>query len=120
MANEYEVTYLLRPNLEEAEADQRAAAIAKSLTSNGGEVLNVEKLGKKRLAYEMHDVREGIYVIMRFRSETSAAKELERQLGLNEDVLRALLIRLDKQALEAEKVAAAAPPVPAQAQTPAE
>ena len=68
--------------------------------------------GKKRLAYEMHDVREGIYVVMRFRSEAEAAKELERQLGLNEDVLRALLIRLDKQALEAEKVAAAAPPVP--------
>ncbi len=120
MANEYEVTYLLRPNLEEAEAEQRAAAIAQSLTSNGGEVLNVDKLGKKRLAYEMHDVREGIYVIMRFRSDAPAAKELERQLGLNEDVLRALLIRLDKQALEAEKVAAAAPPVPAQAPTPAE
>lgn len=119
MANEYEVTYLLRPNLEEAEADQRAAAIAQSLTSNGGEVLNVEKLGKKRLAYEMHDVREGIYVVMRFRSETAAAKELERQLGLNEDVLRALLIRLDKQALEAEKVAAAAPPVPTPPQAPA-
>jgi len=112
MANEYEVTYLLRPNLEEAEADQRAEAIAKSLKSNGGEVVNVEKLGKKRLAYEMHDVREGIYVVMRFRSEAEAAKELERQLGLNEDVLRALLIRLDKQALEAEKVAASAPPAP--------
>jgi len=110
MANEYEVTYLLRPNLEEAEADQRADAIAKSLKSNGGEVVNVERLGKKRLAYEMKDVREGIYVVMRFRSEAEAAKELERQLGLNEDVLRALLIRLDKQALEAEKVAAAAPP----------
>lgn len=112
MANEYEVTYLLRPNLEEADADQRSAAIAQLLTSNGGEVLNVEKLGKKRLAYEMRDVREGIYVVMRFRSTAEAAKELERQLGLNEDVLRALLIRLDKQALEAEKVAAANPPAP--------
>lgn len=115
MANEYEVTYLLRPNLEEADADQRSSAVAQSLTANGGEVLNVEKLGKKRLAYEMGDVREGIYVVMRFRSTAEAAKELERQLGLNEDVLRALLIRLDKQALEAEKVAAAAPPAPAPA-----
>ncbi len=119
MANEYEVTYLLRPNLEEAEADQRSAAIAQSLKSTGGEVLGVEKLGKKRLAYEMRDVREGIYIVMRFRSDADAAKELERQLGLNEDVLRALLIRLDKQALEAEKVAAAAPP-PVPSQTPAE
>lgn len=113
MPNEYEVTYLLRPNLEEADVDQRADAIAKSLTSGRGEVINVEKLGKKRLAYELRDVREGIYVVMRFRSEADAAKELERQLGLNEDVLRALLVRVDKQALEAEKIgAAAAPPAP--------
>lgn len=121
MANEYEVTYLLRPNLEEADADKRSEAIAQSLKSNGGEVHNVEKLGKKRLAYEMRDVREGIYVVMRFRSEADAAKELERQLGLNEDVLRALLIRLDKQALEAEMVAASAPPpAPTPIPTPAE
>lgn len=112
MANEYEVTYLLRPSLEDADVDQRSAAIAQSLKSGGGEVINVEKLGKKRLAYEVGDVREGVYVVMRFRSEADAAKELERQLGLNEDVLRALLIRVDKQALEAEKVGAASPPAP--------
>lgn len=110
MAIDYEVTYLLRPSLEEAEADQRASAVAQALKANGGEILSVDKLGKKRLAYEVRDVREGIYVVMRFRSEPAAAKELERQLGLNEDVLRALLIRLDKQALEGEKVAAASPP----------
>ena len=112
MANEYEVTYLLRPNLEEADVEQRTAAIAQSLKTGGGDVLKVETLGKKRLAYEVGDVREGVYVVMRFRSEPDAAKELERQLGLNEDVLRALLIRVDKQALEAEKVGAASPPTP--------
>lgn len=108
MKVDYEVTYILRPNLEEGDADQRVTAISDGLKGNGGEILNVEKLGKKRLAYEIDDVREGIYVVMRFKSEAAASKELERQLGLNEDVLRALVIRLDKHALAAEKAAPAA------------
>lgn len=111
MAIDYEVTYILRPNFEEAEAAERTTAIADQLKSNGGDILNVEVLGKKRLAYEINDVREGIYAVMRFRSEVPAAHELERQLGLNEDVMRALVIKLDKHALAAEK---APPPPPVQ------
>lgn len=105
MAVDYEVTYILRPNLEENEIEERTNAIAEQLKSNGGDVAAVEKLGKKRLAYEIDDVREGIYAVMRFRSDAATAKELERQLGLNEDVMRALLVKLDKRALEAEKAA---------------
>ncbi len=111
MAVDYEVTYILRPNLEEAEAGERSNAISEQLKGNGGEILGTEILGKKRLAYEINDVREGIYVVMRFRSSAEAAHELERQLGLNEDVMRALLIKLDKHALAAEKAGPpAAPP----------
>jgi len=114
MAIDYEVTYLLRPNLEEAEVDQRSSAVAEALKAAGGEVLEVEKLGKKRLAYEVDDVREGIYVVMRFRSGPLAARELERQLGLNEDVMRKILVKVDKTALAAR--AASPPPSPAPAQ----
>lgn len=112
MAVDYEVTYILRPNLEENEVTERTAAIAEQLKGNGGEILGTELLGKKRLAYEINDVREGIYAVMRFRSEAPAAHELERQLGLNEDVMRALLIKLDKHALAAEKAAPAPAPAP--------
>ena len=96
MANQYEVTYILRPTLEETEVDDRATAIAEGLKGNGGEVVGeIEKLGKRRLAYEIADVREGYYVVMKFGSDAATSKELERQLRLNEDVLRALVIRLD-------------------------
>jgi small subunit ribosomal protein S6 len=108
MAVDYEVTYILRPNLEENEVGERTGAISEQLKGNGGEILSVEVLGKKRLAYEINDVREGIYTVMRFRADAATAHELERQLGLNEDVMRALLIKLDKHALAAEKAAAAA------------
>jgi small subunit ribosomal protein S6 len=91
---EYEVTYVLRPNLEETEVDERANAIAEGVKSRGGEVVGeLEKAGKRRLAYEIDDVREGYYVTMNFRSSGDEQKELERQLRLNESVLRHIIIR---------------------------
>jgi small subunit ribosomal protein S6 len=111
--NDYEVTYILRPNFEEAEVDERSTAIGEIIKAQGGELVAIEKLGKKRLAYEINDLREGNYVVMQFRSTGEASKELERQLKLNEDVMRHLVIHLDKRALAAMAYAAANPP-PAQ------
>jgi small subunit ribosomal protein S6 len=93
---DYEVTYILRPSLEETEVDERAAALAEDVKTRGGELVGeLEKMGKRRLAYEIDDVREGYYVVMKFRSEPDQAKELERRMRLNETILRALVIRLD-------------------------
>jgi small subunit ribosomal protein S6 len=105
---DYEITYILRPALEEADVDARSASIAEIVTGRGGTVSLVEKLGKKRLAYEIADVREGWYVVMVFKSDAATAKELERLLRLQEDVLRSLLVFLDKKAI----AAAAAMPKP--------
>ena len=112
--NDYEVTYILRPTLEESEVEERSNAIAQIVRDQGGEVVNVERLGKKRLAYEIKEVREGHYAVMQFRSDPPASKELERQLKLHEDVLRALLVRLDaKMQSHMATLAAATPPPPA-------
>ena len=95
-ATDYEVTYIIRPTLEDAEIEARIEQLSQLLQSNGGEVVGeIEKMGKRRLAYEIDDVREGYYVVMKFKSEPAAAKELERQMRLNEDVMRALLINLN-------------------------
>jgi small subunit ribosomal protein S6 len=93
---DYEVTYIVRPNLEETELDERVNAIAEQLKSNGAELGEIEKMGKRRLAYEIDDVREGYYVVMKFKSEPAQAKELERQMRLSEDVMRHLLINLNE------------------------
>lgn len=110
---DYEVTYILRPSLEESEVEERANAIGEILKSQGGEIVNIERLGKKRLAYEIEDVREGNYVVMQFKSAAAASKELERQLKLHEDVLRALIVRLDaKMQTHMAALSAATPPAP--------
>lgn len=110
---DYEVTYILRPSLEENEVEERANAIAEIIKNQAGEIVSVEKLGKKRLAYEIDDVREGSYVVMQFKADGAGSKELERLLKLHEDVLRALVVRLDaKMITHMAAVAAAAPPAP--------
>lgn len=111
---DYEVTYILRPSLEENEVEERAAAVAEIVKNQRGEVVNVEKLGKKRLAYEIADVREGYYVVMHFKSDGAGSKELERLLKLHEDVLRALVVKLDEKMIAhmAAVAAATPPPVP--------
>jgi small subunit ribosomal protein S6 len=96
LTTDYEVTYIIRPNLEEAEADAKIEAIAEALRQSGAEVGEIEKLGKRRLAYEINDVREGYYAVMKFKSDAAQAKELKRLLGLNEDVMRELLINLNE------------------------
>jgi small subunit ribosomal protein S6 len=98
VAANYEVTYILRPDIEEAEFDARIDGIAERLKASGAEVVSVEKIGKRRLAYEIHDVREGFYVTMNFKSDAEQAKELERQLRLSEDIMRTLLVKLDRPA----------------------
>ena len=95
MPTDYEVTYIVRPSLEEADVDTRVTQLADTLRAGGGEVGEVEKMGKRRLAYEIDDVREGYYVVMKFKGDAAQAKEFERQLRLNEDVMRHLLIKLD-------------------------
>jgi small subunit ribosomal protein S6 len=114
--SDYEVTYILRPSLEESEVEERANAIAEIVKGQGGEVSGVERLGKKRLAYEINDAREGNYVAMQFSAAAGVSKELDRQLKLHEDVLRALIVRLDAkmQAHMAALAAATPPPPPSQ------
>jgi small subunit ribosomal protein S6 len=94
LTTDYEVTYILRPALEEAEMDAKVEQAIKSLKDLGAEVGEPEKMGKRRLAYEIDDVREGYYVVLRFKSSPDVVKEFERQLRLNEDVMRALVINL--------------------------
>jgi small subunit ribosomal protein S6 len=112
--NEYEITYILRPALEDAEVEERSNAIAEIIRGQGGTVTAIERLGKKRLAYEIADAREGSYVAMQFSASPAAAKELERLLRLHEDVMRELLVRLDKRALAQMVLAKTAPARPAE------
>ncbi|GAB2523669.1 30S ribosomal protein S6 [Nocardia heshunensis] len=65
--------------------------------SEGGKVDNVDIWGKRRLAYEIAKQAEGIYAVVTLTAEPATVSELDRQLGLNESVLRTKVLRLDKK-----------------------
>jgi len=94
MSSRYEITYIVRPLLEDPQVDEVAAHFSEIAKQNGGEDIAAERMGKRRLAYEIQKLREGHYICMKFKSGGDCAKEVVRQLRLHENVLRALVIRV--------------------------
>lgn len=91
--SQYEITYILRPLLEDPQVDEQVMHFSDVVKNNGGQISNAERLGKKRLAYEIQKQREGHYVCMQFDGNPDCAKEALRQLRLAESVIRAMLIK---------------------------
>jgi small subunit ribosomal protein S6 len=89
----YEITYIIRATLDDPQVDELATHFADVAKTNGADKFVIERLGKKRLAYEIKKQREGQYLMMQFFSAPDAAKEVMRQMGLHDDVLRALLVK---------------------------
>lgn len=104
----YETLYIVRPELSEEEQQAVAQKFADIVTQSGGEVLKLDIWGKRRLAYEVKKLREGIYILMQFRGESQVAQELERVLKITDEVIRQLVVRLeDDLPLEEEEEAPA-------------
>ncbi|MCK6210391.1 30S ribosomal protein S6 [Georgenia sp. EYE_87] len=91
---QYELMIILDPEVEERTV---APSLDKLLTvvKTGGTVDNVDIWGKRRLAYDIKKRSEGIYAVVNMTTTPDIAQELDRQLGLNEAVLRTKLIRPD-------------------------
>ncbi|HHY59740.1 MAG TPA: 30S ribosomal protein S6 [Clostridia bacterium] len=98
----YEALYIVRPELSEEEQQAVAKKFADIVTQNGGEVVKLDIWGKRRLAYEVKKLREGIYILMQFRAESRVAQEVERVLKITDEVIRQLVVRLEDDALVAE------------------
>ncbi len=89
----YELMVILDPELEERTIAPSLDRFLTVVTSSGGSVGKVDVWGRRRLAYEIKKQIEGIYAIVTIESEPAAVAELDRQLNLNESVLRTKLMR---------------------------
>jgi small subunit ribosomal protein S6 len=90
----YEVIFILDPALGDDGVDAAIAAASGVVSKEGGEVAEVQKWGKKRLAYEIMKRREGHYVFLRLRAPVKAVAELERHLKIAEPVLKYLTVHV--------------------------
>ena len=89
----YELMVILDPDLEERTVGPSLDRFLNVVRQGGGTVENVDIWGRRRLAYEIDKKVEGIYAVVDMNADPATAKELDRQLNLNESVLRTKLIR---------------------------
>jgi small subunit ribosomal protein S6 len=92
----YEMMIILDPSLEERTVQPSLEPFLNVVTTAGGTVEKIDVWGRRRLAYDIDHKSEGIYTVIDLVSEPDAVKELDRQLGLNEAVLRTKIIRPDQ------------------------
>ncbi|MDQ1683370.1 MAG: small subunit ribosomal protein [Frankiaceae bacterium] len=91
----YELMVILDPDLEEKTIAPSLDAFLGVIRSDGGTVEKVDVWGRRRLAYEIDHKVEGIYAVLDITAQPAAVKELDRQLNLNESVLRTKVLRPD-------------------------
>jgi small subunit ribosomal protein S6 len=119
MSKNYEMMYVLRPDLSEEQLNGIVNKYRDFLTDQGATDLNVQIRGRRRLAYDIKRYQDGIYVQMNYKASGKQVAPLERAMRLSEEVLRYLTIRLkdDKASVPnpaaAAAVAAADTPAPA-------
>ncbi len=89
----YEVMVILDPSLEERTIEPSLDKYLNVIRKDGGTVDNVEIWGRRRLAYEIQKNAEGIYAVVSLTAEPATVKEFDRQLGLNESILRTKVLR---------------------------
>jgi small subunit ribosomal protein S6 len=110
----YEVMVILDPSLEERTIQPSLEKYLTVVTKDGGSVDSLEVWGRRRLAYEIAKHHEGIYAVVNLTAEPDTVKELDRQLTLNESILRTKVIRPTVPAAASSAAApAAAPAAPA-------
>lgn len=89
----YEVMFILDPTLETEDAEKIIERLAQTVADHGGTVTNIDRWGKRRLAYEIDGHRDGNYTVMTFQGPPHSSGELERVLRITDGVIRHLVVK---------------------------
>lgn len=92
---QYETMYILRPDLGDEQTDQAIGKYQNILLEQGAENLDTQHRGRRRLAYEIKNQREGVYIQMNYSSSGAAVAAMERAMRLSDEVIRYLTIKLE-------------------------
>ena len=102
----YETTFILSPELEETELEKNISRYSEIITSRGGTIEKEDRWGMRRLAYMIRKQARGFYLLFDYTGESAAVNELERNLKINDRILKFMTVlkaeRVDREALEKE------------------
>ena len=106
MNRTYEIMFIVRPDVEEADLDKLIEGFSANVTNGGGEVKSVEKMGRRRLAYTVRKFNDGFYVLLTIVAQGSLVAEIERRLRVSEQVIKFITVRMDEEEKRLAKIKA--------------
>jgi len=106
MSRVYEVMFIIRPDVDDDEAEKLITNFSSTVTTGGGVVKSVEKLGRRKLAYTVRKFNDGNYVLLTIEANGPVVLELERRLRVTEPVIKFITVRIDEEEKRLAKVKA--------------
>lgn len=104
MNRTYEIMFIVRPDIEEAEIDKIIETFSGYVTSGGGSIKQTEKMGRRRLAYTVRRFNDGFYILLIVDSPASLIHEIERRLRVSEQVIKFITVRTDEEDKRVAKI----------------
>jgi small subunit ribosomal protein S6 len=102
----YEVMFIVRPDVEDADLDKLIAGFEQTVTNGGGNVRSTEKMGRRKLAYTVRKFNDGQYVLLTVDADGKLIAELERRLRVSEPVIKFITVRMDEEQKRIDKIKA--------------
>ena len=102
----YEIIFILKPDLPEEEVDRFVTQMEGLVTSAGGTIEKIDKMGTRKLAYTIERYRDGQYVLFVAKCDVATVKEFERRLRVSEPVIKFISVRVDEERKRLEKLQA--------------
>jgi small subunit ribosomal protein S6 len=106
MNRTYELMFIVRPDMAEEDLDKLISTLETAVSSSGGTMKNVEKMGKRRLAYTVRRFHDGMYILLTVEGSGGLIHELERRLRVTEPVLKFISVRIDEEQKRLDKIKA--------------
>src|SRR5881227_3035825 len=103
MQRTYELMFILRPDMTEEDQEKLVATLESNVTTAGGSVKNVERMGKRRLAYTVRKFNDGFYVLLTADADGKSIHEIERRLRVSEPVIKFISVRVDEEQKRLDK-----------------
>lgn len=93
--NKYEITFIVKSDMEEAEIKKTAESMKKVLTDKNAKILEEKVMGQRELAYEINKMKTGYYFLYVVEADSDTVKEFNRVSGINENLLRHLIVKVE-------------------------
>ena len=104
MQRTYELMFIVRPDMADEDLDKLISNVEAQVQTAGGTVKNMERMGKRRLAYLVRGFQDGMYILMVLEGEGAIVKEVERRLRVTEPVIKFITVRVDEEQKRLAKV----------------